>query len=57
MCIRDRHNVFEDIQHRHKIVVLENKADLSPAENGQMCIRDRLKVREITIKTVRRLLR
>ena len=25
-----QHNVFEDIQHRHKIVVLENKADLSP---------------------------
>ena len=33
-----QHNVFKDIQHRHQIVVLENKADFSSAENGQFLV-------------------
>ncbi|EQG52128.1 hypothetical protein QIW_3908 [Clostridioides difficile DA00134] len=33
-----QHNVFKDIQHRHQIVVLEDEADFSPAENGKLLI-------------------
>ena len=33
-----QHNVFEDIQHRHQIVVLEDEADLSSAEDGQLLV-------------------
>ena len=33
-----QHNVFKDIQHRHQIVVLEDEADLSSAEDGKLLI-------------------